>query len=674
MNKIKLVKILIVFTIITWLIRGKPIIWRNPQIPPRNEAYAGTQTFTSSGTWVAPNGVTGVTVKARGGGGGGASVKNTGGGGGGGGAYSEGVVSVTPGNSYNVIVGAQVNQEVDGNPSYFGDGSVVKAAGGSTTTTATGAAGGSSNPSYTIGTVVYEGGGGGNGHTTGDVGGGGGGGAGSDGNGGTGGTATANTPGTGGVGGTGGGNGGNGGPDGGTGGTGSAPGGGGGGAETTGGIGARGEVYLEWNLSPSVTLNTADENDFGTDYTPVLEFTGSDPEGNSIRYNIQIDSSNEFSSAGGIIDYHSESNVNYDSPIGKADINNLKKIAQSFTGDGNTITSTKFYLKKTGTPTNILSAKIYAHTGTYGVDGKPTGSPIISSNSYPASSLTTSYQLIDFSFPTTYQTTDGTNYITSLEINGVNDSNYVLVGYDASTPTHSGNLSHYYDMVELWTVVSGTDASFYVLSAAPLLNKLSGTDPGFINTINESDDEPYISGDKVSYTVQESEALSTGGTFYWRVRAKDPAGSNSYGSWSSTRSFTITGATIAVSLSTDGSISYGTLPSGDITDTTSGDLNDTQIVTNDSSIPVDLNIKTGSAVGGTSWGINSSPGVNKYVHEFSTNGGSGWTKFITSDSYQLLASGVAVAGSQPFDLRITLPTASDGVGKSINIVVQAVAP
>jgi len=68
-----------------------------------------TQTFTSSGTFIPPAGVTSVTVQAWGGGGagGGNNSTNGTGGGGGGGAYNTVTgVSVTAGNSYTITIGA----------------------------------------------------------------------------------------------------------------------------------------------------------------------------------------------------------------------------------------------------------------------------------------------------------------------------------------------------------------------------------------------------------------------------------------------------------------------------------------------------------------------------------------------------------------------------------------
>jgi hypothetical protein len=77
-------------------------------------ASAGTQTFTSSGTWTAPAGVTAVTATVVGGGGGGGASGNSTtnsnynfpGGGGAGGVVTTQTVSVTPGTTYSVVVGS----------------------------------------------------------------------------------------------------------------------------------------------------------------------------------------------------------------------------------------------------------------------------------------------------------------------------------------------------------------------------------------------------------------------------------------------------------------------------------------------------------------------------------------------------------------------------------------
>jgi hypothetical protein len=93
-------------TQITWNSTGPP----GPSGPG---GLSGLQEFTSSNTWTAPDDVTGVHVVAAGGGGGGGtgtptcgSTGHSYGQRGGTGGYAESVVPVTPGATYDVLVGA----------------------------------------------------------------------------------------------------------------------------------------------------------------------------------------------------------------------------------------------------------------------------------------------------------------------------------------------------------------------------------------------------------------------------------------------------------------------------------------------------------------------------------------------------------------------------------------
>lgn len=162
-------------------------------------AAPGSQSYTCSGTytWVAPAGVTSVSVVAVGGGG---SGQYNGASGGGGGLGYKNNYSVTPGSSYTVVVGARgiTNACGTGTPqagtdSYFVSTGVVKGGGGQAGIGYTGPGG------------TYAGDGGGNGGT-GRIIGGGGGAGGYSGNGGNGGgwqnlNATAGSGGGGGGGG-----------------------------------------------------------------------------------------------------------------------------------------------------------------------------------------------------------------------------------------------------------------------------------------------------------------------------------------------------------------------------------------------------------------------------------------------------------------------------------------
>lgn len=101
-------------------------------------ALAATSTFTVSGSWTAPEGVTSVMAEvwgAGGGGGGGVGAAMGGSGGGGGGYAKRNSLSVTPGNSYNVTVGLGGTgmpgaSGTSGGQSFFIDGPTLSAMGG----------------------------------------------------------------------------------------------------------------------------------------------------------------------------------------------------------------------------------------------------------------------------------------------------------------------------------------------------------------------------------------------------------------------------------------------------------------------------------------------------------------------------------------------------------------
>ncbi len=208
-----------------------------------------TQTFSSSGTWQAPAGVTTLKVECWGGGGkgGATSFSSNETGGGGGGAYARlNAFGLAPGTTYTVTVGSGSTSTAAGGDSWFNTNSTVLAKGGSTVANnGTGGANGGSATS-SIGDVKFAGGNGANGSNN-NYGGGGGSSAGTGAAGANGATSNGgNAP-------TGGGDGGDGrtGSNG-NGFAGSIPGGGGGGVRSgtfgsqTGGAGANGRVILTW--------------------------------------------------------------------------------------------------------------------------------------------------------------------------------------------------------------------------------------------------------------------------------------------------------------------------------------------------------------------------------------------------------------------------------------------
>ena len=96
----------------------------------------GEHQYTLAGTysWTAPAGITSISVVAIGGAGSNSGTSWSSGGGGGGLAYKNGI-TVVPGNTYTVVVGAAGQRGVKGSggTSYFIDTSTVAASGGETT-------------------------------------------------------------------------------------------------------------------------------------------------------------------------------------------------------------------------------------------------------------------------------------------------------------------------------------------------------------------------------------------------------------------------------------------------------------------------------------------------------------------------------------------------------------
>lgn len=123
-----------------------------------------TQNITTSGNWIAPVGVTSVTVECTGGGArGGNNTMNTQSSGGGGGAFASSTITVIPGNTYSVVIGNGGNQTTaNGGDTYFINNTTVMAKGGQAPANhaTTGANGGTAAAS--VGTTKFNGGNGGN--------------------------------------------------------------------------------------------------------------------------------------------------------------------------------------------------------------------------------------------------------------------------------------------------------------------------------------------------------------------------------------------------------------------------------------------------------------------------------------------------------------------------------
>lgn len=140
---------------------------------------------------------------------------------------------------------------------------------------------------------------------------------------------------------------------------------------------------------------------------------------------------------------------------------------------------------------------------------------------------------------------------------------------------------------------------------------------------------------------------------------------------------TVTVQNVAISV-TDGTIAYGTLAAdASISTLVSPGVADQQTATNDGNVAEDFTIKGSNSAGWTLASTNTAS--DTYIHKFciATCGtdaapGAGFTVLTLID--QSLAAGVAAAGTQTFDLRVTTPqTSTVFTSQSVNVTVTAAA-
>ncbi len=477
-------------------------------------------------TYTKSAGAVAVTVEAWGPGGGGDGVSSAatlGGGGGGGGAYVRSTTTAPATAIIGIGAGGAEGDEVTvASTSFSGsNGTIIRAAGGTGAADNVGGAGGTVANSR--GSVAFAGGAGGNGDTNTDTGAGGGGAAGPDGAGVTaanagssvataGGNGDNNSGGAGGAAGTGSddtcdtenggtgvsnarGGGGGGGANGDVssiclGGNGGAPGGGGGGSDegaNTSHLGAQGRLKLTEYVGGTGIALEQDDGNFGS-WSNVKQIVVDGYVGTSTRirssaftpvngrhYRIAASSTSALGSydiydakivvdqvaQGGTVSY-SETNQDQENILQGAG-GDFTGSGQSFTSLGGALTSAKFYIRKNNSPTGNAVAKLYAHTGTYGVSSLPTGTALATSDNFDVSTLTSSLALttLTFSGANQYAMTNGTNYVITFEFSGGSIGNDVRLGRDATSPTPSGNASF---LQGTWQLNASDDLIFSVIS------------------------------------------------------------------------------------------------------------------------------------------------------------------------------------------------------------------
>lgn len=166
-----------------------------------------------------------------------------------------------------------------------------------------------------------------------------------------------------------------------------------------------------------------------------------------------------------------ESNADTGTNYTIGDATNLGQ-AQSFANGAKAAYLTRVFakLKKVGSPTGNLTAKLYAHSGVFGTSSIPTGAALATSVNIDVSKLTTSYQVVEIGFDTQYEMAASTNYVIAFQYASGDGSNYVHVE-GAAAGTHAGNRSQLVTVT--WTDFGATDL-YFTADSSPKLYGLSG--------------------------------------------------------------------------------------------------------------------------------------------------------------------------------------------------------
>ena len=293
---------------------------------------------------------------------------------------------------------------------------------------------------------------------------------------------------------------------------------------------------LPSNVSPAVALNTPSDTLTGLVTTPTLNFTGIDPEGENVEYEVQIDTLNTFNSVSG----------GAPSTLFSNSFESASWTSALVSGSGGAWTIAASSSHPTGiSPQNGSSLAIFnSYTCQANVQARfyPNTTFNIPSNAGEAI-LTfwinhdTNYATSNDQIQPQISTNSGTDWLNV----GIVSSRYsVTAGWEQITVSLENYIGASDILIGFLGISGyGNDCHIdnvvvsYTLPNTPLLDKKSLSDTGF------TAGHPYSSGLATEYTVQAGESLAESLIYFWRVRAKDPSGSNVYGNWSDIRSFSV---------------------------------------------------------------------------------------------------------------------------------------
>ncbi|MEI6901160.1 MAG: hypothetical protein WCL00_14885, partial [Bacteroidota bacterium] len=126
--------------------------------------------------------------------------------------------------------------------------------------------------------------------------------------------------------------------------------------------------------------------------------------------------------------------------------------------------SVKLYLSVLNSPVGNCYVEIYAHAGSWGTTGIPTGPPLAISDALNVASVGTSMGLITYTFSGANRIalSAGTKYVMVHHYGGTVSANWVKFGVDTAQKLHYGNMVWSSDGIT-WSPDTSYDAIFYVI-------------------------------------------------------------------------------------------------------------------------------------------------------------------------------------------------------------------
>lgn len=305
-------------------------------------------------------------------------------------------------------------------------------------------------------------------------------------------------------------------------------------------------IYAVYQKAPTVALSSPADSATGVSTTPDLTFTGTDANSDDVRYMVQVHTNNTFSTQVASDDFNRAngaigSNWSTHATNGTPQVNSNKINADANDSDCSA------YWNGSGSFNNNQYSQA---TITWGNNGGAGG---VSYAGLIVRATSTSCIFVQ-------KDANNNNFII-MEVTGMDSSNiYNEIGR-TTTVVANGSVVR---AEVIGTTVSVYDDNVLILTAETSITTgkpgllanddtdsiddwsggdtapvaVSGTDAGFSGSPDNTD--PFTSGQAVTYTVQS--ALSNSTLYYWRVRGIDPSGSNTYGAWATTRSFTTAAA------------------------------------------------------------------------------------------------------------------------------------